>query len=367
MLFTPIRKQLACMLFLLTVSCTVAVNRDRVNDEDTEGASKYTETKIVPVWDNSRIDYAVFNEVDNVLLLISEQIKEIVKLEMESESIATRYTVNNAQFKVLGIADNGGEALVATEIDRRVINDMSFEYINKIAIIDTNDGTTLECLSITCNDDSTAQYEAIDTGGTISFDGEIVVVYSSAAYTVDSWKDKSRFEIVSVNNPDEEYWWQIGKIAIDQENRRVAIIFEEGRVMLRGIMSSFADSFLNFSSVISSGSKNDRLPIKDAVFDRSGNWLAFVRGESISIWRVFGVSREIASLEIGRISKIKFDARGDFLYVCSVDKVIIFKLSDGSKSELYTPGITTFDVSSDNRVLYWGDTEGNLHVWDAIE
>jgi WD40 repeat protein len=198
---------------------------------------------------------------------------------------------------------------------------------------------------------------------------ENLVTFDEDVYSFDTYSNNelAYSGIRLVNNPDSNDWKIIGDIAIDSTNHRLAIIFQEGEVQLDTISHSDNTSFipLRFSERLNMYEGNQPQEIQRSVFDIDGHWLAVVRGGRLAVWDVDGWrKKQLFSYEVGQIHGLSFDMRGDLLFVVVEDQILIFGLRDkGIISQLNAPNISTLCISEDNRLLFWGDDEGNIHVW----
>jgi hypothetical protein len=164
-----------------------------------------------------------------------------------------------------------------------------------------------------------------------------------------------------------DYWWNIGHIAYDHVNQRYAIIYQEGRVETESLAQINVGpfSFSSFSTGLTEGTEGEFADIPVALFDPSGNWLAYIRADQLIIWRFDQNSRQpFFETEIHDAHSLLFDQTGKLLFVALKDKIVILDVSQKKMvAEYSTPGITSFNLSEDNRLLIWGDESGAIHIW----
>jgi WD40 repeat protein len=202
-----------------------------------------------------------------------------------------------------------------------------------------------------------------DIGATIDFNGETVVTYNEDAYRVIKLSNSSYSGFALVNSPDADYWWHIGKMAMDSRHSRLAIVFQEGRITVEGILAPRIFP-LSRIDVLENGTKHELQPVEFAAFDPSGKWLAVVRADELSIWSVANWKKAIIyQAPIRNVSGIEFNPSGELLFVATDNEIRAIGLE---KKELIfefdAPGVSSLHVDEDNRLLFWGDEEGVIHI-----
>lgn len=155
---------------------------------------------------------------------------------------------------------------------------------------------------------------------------------------------------------DASYQWDIGSVAFDPANNRYAIVFQEGRINVSDI-----DHPLNYDT-IAQGTKEDRIPITDTQIDITGRRLVVARGTTT---KVLNLNNGKVLLEINVSNPVlAFDQTGELLFVGSVNKLAVYSIETAEKiAEFDTTGITSLAISEDNRLVIWGDTQGQIHIW----
>lgn len=110
----------------------------------------------------------------------------------------------------------------------------------------------------------------------------------------------------------------------------------------------------------------ERINIIDMKIDNTRNWLAVVSNKELLVWnlqrgKIFPLAiREQVSEAIA----LCFDQRGDFLVLAQKDKILFYDLNLKKSIEtIDANGISSLHISADNRLLIWGDKEGNAHLW----
>jgi WD40 repeat protein len=131
-----------------------------------------------------------------------------------------------------------------------------------------------------------------------------------------------------------------------------------------GIWLSTDNSIFPYRTIVK-GKEGDIQEVVAAQFDPTGYWLAFIRGDRVSVWQA---DKEKLYLEEDMINAVnlRFDRTGQRLIVAASDKIVIWDLEGKNKIVEYdAPGISALSISDDNRLLIWGDTQGRAHIWGA--
>jgi WD40 repeat protein len=146
----------------------------------------------------------------------------------------------------------------------------------------------------------------------------------------------------------------------------VAVVYQEGKITLEPIVTHGP---LIHITELQNGMENELEPIHFALFDRSGKWLAIVRGNQLSVWSVGSWAKKIVyQEEVGAVHGLSFNPSGTLLFLATEDKIRVIGLAKKRlEAEFNTPNITSLDISEDNRLLFWGDETGTVHVWGISE
>ena len=223
-------------------------------------------------------------------------------------------------------------------------------------------GEIIECFSESCGEEFDEL--TIDIGAAMGRNAEFIIMYGEWAYYLTGLTSSYHSMIVLPNSPDSGYWWSIGRIAIDTANDRLAIIYKEGRIKVDAIGSNRMFDFELFN-VIERGQENQYQTIHSAIFDSTGIWLAVARGGELKIHDVNGWYKPtIYRGQISSFKAMKFNPSGELLFVAADNEISI--ISTKEKRIIYkfaAPGISAIDISDDNRLLFWGDENGFMHVW----
>lgn len=311
------------------------------------------------------MDYPVslikYNYASNSLIAVNEENKKIVRLDIWTGT-TTDYEIENvSSFHAIGFDTKGDQLMGARSNIIQILGQRGLsERLDEFAIWDANSGILILCRAGPCGDSDRDNLNSL--GISADLDDGIFVYFDEDGYSLSTQEFGGS---ALVNSPDADYWWSIGNIAIDSRNERLAVVYQEGRIELDAF-ESFTISGLVFEGPpLKWGEKGDLQQVHAALFDRTGKWLAIVRGDQLSIWDVGGWFKRVAYREtVGAIHGISFSPSGGFLFLGVDDKIKIINL-DRSKqaAELEAPNITSLDISEDNRLLFWSDENGVVHLW----
>lgn len=330
---------------------------ERYSPLDSESIGKIKEISSWKIIDDP-LALLKYNNLSNNLISVTEENKEIVKLDIETGETESHKILNVSSLRIFSFDAKGEKLLGAMSSTGINSRGESAEYLEWFAIWDTSTGLQVECIWGSCSEGDDSIYEASDIGSSADLDSEIIVSFSETAYSIQT-NNSSGFTLV--NSPDADYWYHIGNVAIDSHNKRLAIVYQEGRIELRNITCT---GFCIISA-LKKGDENQLQPIHVALFDRTGKWLAIVRGDQLSIWDVDGwIKKIVYREEVDAIHGMSFSPSSKFLFLATEDKIKIINLDENKlEAELSTPNITSLDISEDNRLMFWGDENGIVHLW----
>jgi hypothetical protein len=299
----------------------------------------------------------------NRLTVISEKNQKVELFSVERGESITQQIVDIPNLRVLGIDEKGEKLLVG--MSDQTLNEQGEprEYFHWFAIWNVTSGSLDRCISGSCIGELTDpdKIAYADIGAVM--DAETVVAYDEDSFVVTILSPEGGGDISLVNSPDADYWWHIGRVAVNSDQNRLAIVFQEGGITLRKVNET-GNWPLAWIDVLEQGEKNQLQPIQDATLDPRGRWLAIVRGQDLVIWQVSGWKREVFREQIGNVHGMRFNPSGQLLLVRRDDAISVIGLEERKAVfEMPTPGITSLDISDNNRLLFWGDENGTVHFW----
>lgn len=313
----------------------------------------------------SKIQYSISK---NKLTIASDETGTITVIDVGTGSVISQIVLGLSNFHTFNITSDGSFLLGGVQYEE-VLKKTTNRY-EQIAVWNASTGLIEECVSEGCSTDTgDISEDEIYLGAIMDNAFENLVSFDEDTYlfSVYSNNELAYSGIALINSPDSDDWKKIGDIAIDSTNHRLAIIFQEGEIQLDTITSSDKTSLipLKFSERLNRDDDNQPQEIQKSIFDVNGRWLAVVIGDNLAVWDVDGWGKkQLLAHEVGQIHGLSFDMEGALLFVGGKDQILIFGLRNKEIiAQLNTPNISTFCISEDNRLLFWGDDEGNIHVW----
>lgn len=371
---STIPKLLFCIAILFLISCSSNSDNSSPPNEysrsfmpmSAENIANIEEINLWKVMDEGTpISLIQYDLSLNRITAISEQPDMTIVLAVEAGETIFQNVINVPNFRAFTFDEKGEKLLGAMSGQMLDEQGLLLDYLQWTGIWDTRSGVLEYCVSGSCKADYNDDPVTADIGATMDPKAENIVEYGFYGFTIDNLSENPYSGLASINSMDADYWWHIGAIAIDSQNNRQAIIFQEGRIVLEKILEPSNWPFSGVDDVIKRGDENELQPIQSALFDQRGKWLAIVRGEELSIWNVSGWKKEVVFTDqIGNIRGMSFNPSGELLFVGTADQIRVIGLKEKKAiHEIPTPGITSLNISADNRLLFWGDENGTVHAW----
>jgi len=274
----------------------------------------------------------------------------------------------------LGIASSIGVGL--DEAGNRIIgavhniiqeNDYgeSADFVGGITVWDTATGFSIACVVYPC--ERTAPPEqwrrSLISGATLDPKGRWVL---SSYGSIISALDTSGVEMpYSSSESDlEGAHRQIILSAFDPANNRYAIGFRDGGVLIEELGKASTRWFANRIS-LGNPDKDSPHNVTALSFSPDGQWLARIQDEIFTIWKISARDgKPFFEHEIPDGQLLAFDQLSEMLFVSTSGKVEIWDITRMEMiREFAAPEITSLRVSSDNRLMIWGDCLGAVHIW----
>jgi WD40 repeat protein len=167
----------------------------------------------------------------------------------------------------------------------------------------------------------------------------------------------------------------IYKVAIDPSGTYIACAISNGNVIIRnwsiafneipGEKGNLINSEYPYVRFVRYTRPDDKTYIKDMAFDATRTWLSALADKKLIMWDlrrpIFARKIDI-SIDDG--NAIAFDRSGKLLAVGTNDEIIFFDTQEGRQiAQFDTAEVTALYFTRDNRLLVWGDAEGNIHLW----
>jgi WD40 repeat protein len=241
------------------------------------------------------------------------------------------------------------------------------------AVWNTTDGTIIYCPA-QCEDLSLLYEEAFSTlnpSGTWMITSGIIDISS-----VD--KDTSHGTIAYLHNDcstsePEESVPGVEAIAIDLSDTYFAYVLTNGVVCVEefNYILGYDVKTGDKLSTNMSGSEQLQYFVKketdvwDIEFDPTKRWLAVLTDNELAILNLQNFlfpNRMKISLKNG--NTISFDKSGDLLALGTKEGIVVYNANSGKQiAEFHIGDVSALYFTRDNRMLVWGDTKGNLHLW----
>lgn len=168
---------------------------------------------------------------------------------------------------------------------------------------------------------------------------------------------------------------RVNGITVDSSGTYLACALQSGAVIVRDWSLSFDRHIGKFGE---NATKDDpyihllryNLPnrpadVKEMEFDPSRTWLAALTDQHLVIWdlrRWFFANHLEASVSDGYV--ISFDRTGKLLALGTKQGITLYDVERAKKITTFEVGeVTNLYFTRDNRLLVWGDADGNLHLW----
>jgi hypothetical protein len=151
----------------------------------------------------------------------------------------------------------------------------------------------------------------------------------------------------------------IGNVTFDSQGKKIAIAYQEGGVIIR---DPHIDLFSNIVELNSD--KKVHFPVTALVFSPDNRWLARSYNNIVNVWEINNTkNRKIIDEVIHNSKALAFDNSSNFLFVGTSENILILDLQSGKEIKRYlTPGLTSFNISSDDKFVIWGDKKGYVHI-----
>ena len=363
---------LICILAFLT-SCNSYSND---NQRSNSASEKYKPLQVdtidnmaeIATWNvlerGTTVTHVQHNFALNRLTVVGEQTNKLVLFDIDKEEIIDQQNIDIPDLRVLDIDKTGENLLVGMSGQALDEQGAVRNFFHWIGVWNVEARALDACLSISCTDKLTDPDHIIlaDIGAVI--DAETVVSYNENSYAMTTLSPESSGKAVLINSPDADYWWHIGKMAINSSQNQLAIVFQEGRIVLQEIVTHNLLPLKNFE-VLENGNGNQLQQVQNLILDTHGKWLATIIGKRLSIWKIGSwVKKKVYREQIGDTHGMTFNSSGDLLFVAVNDHIQIIGLQNAKVIlEIQTPNISSFDISKDNQLLFWGDENGIIHMW----
>lgn len=221
-----------------------------------------------------------------------------------------------------------------------------------------------------------------------------MVLDPSGAYSFSYETEKSLTIIVSPINPvyhvdgpdlylatDKDQLSSISDIAGDQYGDYLAVAFQNGKIIIGNIeWGDFLDGGLKINDLFV---ENSIKGSRDLFFSYNNQYLVWLTEDEVAVWLLHEQTAKLnlrEKISDGNVAAI--DQYGHWLVIGTDNSLIFYDLEEqftsyAENGELpislptriveTSNSVRSIIFSMDNTMLIWGDDEGQIHIWGAIE
>jgi WD40 repeat protein len=263
--------------------------------------------------------------------------------------------------------NESGDLVIGAMLHKITENDFGelAEYIGGVAVWDIDAGDLIKCVVHPCDKFSSSWQRDAISGVALDSQGQWVIENREIWISVsDITGSETPYSFSESENEDPRY---AGLIAIDSNTGRYGIAFREGEVVIgdigkRGPTQAFSKIFLGTYE------KGTRHEITALNFSPDGKLLARIQDDNLTVWKIDTLSGDLYfAHNIPHSHLIAFNQSSDLLFIGTNDLISIWNIKEMEFIGDYaTPNITSLSVSSDNRLLIWGDQKGVVHILGVL-
>jgi WD40 repeat protein len=239
------------------------------------------------------------------------------------------------------------------------------ERVGGVGIWKTSSGDLITCVVYPCEGNAPLDewQRHLISGATFDLKGRWVLSNYETLIGITDITEKETPYSISFTDIDANHR-EVALVTIDSLNDRFASAFIDGGILIQGLGQKNLD-FLTPKIRLGDEQKASRHKISALVFSVDGQWLARLQDGIMSIWKLETRKGDLyfeSSISDGKI--LTFDPSSELLFVARNDRIDIWNIRETQLiRELSAPEITSLSVSSDNRLLIWGDNLGAVHIW----
>jgi WD40 repeat protein len=266
-----------------------------------------------------------------------------------------------------GFSQSGDLVMGSTRSDNRAGGKEPREHVGGVLLWNTNTGALASCVEAPCPNRPPSDLSALPTlvGASLAPDASLVLIYNELGVirvNLPDLKYEQVYDNMSPGIPSSDVT-TIGLVTFDATGMRYAVGLEEGAVAVVPIQQPWW-AFLRNPLVLGKNDQSDLKTIADIAFSPDGSWLAEARRNTLRVWNLSAPSSTKSfQVPLPHVFHLAFDQSSMYLYAADGRSVVVVDLDAGAVvGRLDTPGISAATVSPDNRLLFWGDVNGVVHV-----
>ncbi len=249
--------------------------------------------------------------------------------------------------------------------------------LNGYTVWNTQTGEILECWGAHCPRGEPNGVDFTNLGLTLDPAGRWIVEYGGSTIGADSL-DANTASIIDLYDYGFKIDRNVRRLVFDPSGKYLAYALKEGEIKVYE-----TDDFLGPTSYTPSNSSNNPtnafvgsrtygnysaeadIDTVDLAIDYTRTWLAWLNDTNLVVWNlrrpVF--SRQIqVPIENGNV--IAFNHGGSLLGVGTSSGILVYDLKNKKQVAAFeVGGVTALNFTRDDRLLIWGDAQGNIHLW----
>lgn len=259
---------------------------------------------------------------------------------------------------------------------------LSTSELGGYTVWDTQTGGIVDCYGGHCPEDWPKR-DIIKTGFALSPDSSWVIYYHFSvidALGLDL-RITSGWDIDP--NPNDPFNYTINDIAFDPSGTYIACSTKEGQIYIFVVSYLFNPTGRSNEDILSSKDWGETTHVQrvsrhygtrylfmnynaiDLAIDDTRKWLAQLTDKKLTLW---DLSKDVNSVYFSKSfisgNVLAFDHTGFLLAVGSQDGITIYDLIQKKQIAFFNVGyVSDIYFSRDNRLMIWGDVEGNIHLW----
>lgn len=264
-----------------------------------------------------------------------------------------------------GTSFNSDGTLLTTALNHTTPNEtnVSVTTLGGINLWETQSGKKVNCYGLHCSQIG-EQYHSSLRGAILHPNGNWLISFAGSVFDITRINGPSVNIIFNLDNPDDNESSNMSLLAFDAQGDYLAVAYEEGFVELYEF-NDLIDSG-NWMRTLTLGQPQSKRSIVDALnIDPTRRWLSFLTNDEIKVWDLKTGSKEpYFSITLSGANTLAFNGSGSVLLVGTETGLVGIDMNTGAQIAKFEAGrVTTLLITTDNRLLIWGDKAGTVHLW----
>lgn len=287
--------------------------------------------------------------------------------DLQTKDIISEYNVGLVSKETASFSDDGLSLITPHNILSASVESEyeKVKVIDGINLWDTRTGTQIGCFGFHCQPER-EQYQSATVGSTLSPQGDWIVKYGETSLYIIHTTGKLPNVIFNLYYPDSTTKQHISKLSFDPTGEYFAVAYEEGNITIYRFNSVIDNN--NIIKALSISKVQDiRRPVISMRMDPTRTWLALLYENELQVWDLKSMKNKPSiSSAIPSMNTIAFDQSGNLLVVGTKFGLRFIDLRKRSEVAYFDDNeVASMYITTDNRLLVWGDTKGIIHLWGA--